>query len=666
MENLIMLGPGAQARAPTQAVGVAALTGPPGATVPFPSDASLPGMRGVEAGATPPEVRAVFAAVLRCTQRQQLLSGAAPGQALVQVPSQAVSAEAIAALAVKEGDPSGEEAQHIQEGQDGANAAQRSKARRGARAPDEPVMTAATTALPPVPPALMQEAASSEPAPEPIEASVGNGMTVTAVSPSSATHSPAMTVASGAVGDMPPATEAVASLPREAPAAEISVPPARGSHEAPRRVPAKYDVPAAADREASRTVAAHAPATMAASRAVGDRPLVPEAIASLPREAPTAETSVPPAQGSHAAPRRVPAKSDVPAAPDREASQTAAAPANSDLPTAEGRKTGGTATAPESAPQVAATAPARRESAPAVRAAAAHPDELREAERLTPDNAETASTGEPAAEPATGTGVEGLALARAGGDVRHDANVSPAIEGEAGEGLPPARGAQQPSARVQGASEAARPPQDETPTRPAPAAAAGPSTTHDHVETERPGRRQQGVPAEGAPEVLPGSARATVVQWLHGSERVDEGQALQQAQRMVVSNLVDDIRRLTFMGQDRALLQLQPPELGKLSIHLNMQDGGLSVEMVVETEAVKAIVESTLDQLQSALAQHGLATTGVFVGVGQSAHRDPEAWQARRGREARAGPEGPRRIEAALLPPQAQSVGFGSTVDYRI
>ena len=97
-----------------------------------------------------------------------------------------------------------------------------------------------------------------------------------------------------------------------------------------------------------------------------------------------------------------------------------------------------------------------------------------------------------------------------------------------------------------------------------------------------------------------------------------------------------------------------------------MQNGGLSVEMVVETEAVKAIVESTLGQLQSALAQHGLATAGVFVQVGQSAHRDSEEWQARRGREPRGAPAAAGRIEGSAPPPGARPMGFGSTVDYRI
>jgi len=214
----------------------------------------------------------------------------------------------------------------------------------------------------------------------------------------------------------------------------------------------------------------------------------------------------------------------------------------------------------------------------------------------------------------------------------------------------PTKGAPPRAAPVEQASPQARPV----------SAGAGDSNV------ERPGRRQHGTPAAGAPEILPGDAHATVVHWLHGSERVDDVQAQRQVQHILVSNLAEDIHRLTFVGQSRAILQLQPPDLGKLSIHLTMQEGGLAVEMVVETEAIRAIVESTLDQLQTALAQHGLATAGVFVQVGESAHRDGEEWQARRSREPRGVPAAAGRADGATPAAQGRHLGYDSTVDYRI
>lgn len=219
-----------------------------------------------------------------------------------------------------------------------------------------------------------------------------------------------------------------------------------------------------------------------------------------------------------------------------------------------------------------------------------------------------------------------------------------------------------PSAGVQDVAQAAR---AEAPVSATSATSSQREEARDPA-AEPPADSRQSAPAKGAPEFLPEAARATVVQWLHGAESVDEGRALQGAQRILVENLAEDIHRLTFVGQSRAVLQLQPPDLGKLSIHLTMQEGGLAVEMVVESEAVKAIVESTLGQLQSALAQHGLATAGVFVQVGEGAQRDAETWQAPRGREPRHAPRAVGRLEDAPPPPGGRIVGYGSTVDYRI
>jgi len=245
----------------------------------------------------------------------------------------------------------------------------------------------------------------------------------------------------------------------------------------------------------------------------------------------------------------------------------------------------------------------------------------------------------------------------AGLDDRRSAEVSaPPRAGAAA----PLLDAAQPADDGQRAPTSVAPPREGAPGRPTQA----PSATRQPAET-RPDRHQQAVPAEGDPAVLPASVRGLLVHWLPASERVDETRALEQAQRLLASNLADDIRRLTFQGQERAFLQLQPPELGKVSIRLDVHEGGLSVEMTVETEAVRAVVASTLGQLQTALAQHGLTTSYVYVGVGQNAHRDPEAWQARGGREVRQTSAAPAPL-VADAPSQGRAVGFGSTVDYRI
>lgn len=186
---------------------------------------------------------------------------------------------------------------------------------------------------------------------------------------------------------------------------------------------------------------------------------------------------------------------------------------------------------------------------------------------------------------------------------------------------------------------------------------------------ERSERHAQPTPADATPVAVLRDPQATATPWLHASEGVAEGHAVHEVPRALKVHLADDIagdiQRLTFLGQDSAVLQLEPRDLGKLNIHLAMQDGGLSIEMVVESEAVKAIVESTLEHLQTSLAEHGLETAAIMVQVGASSQRDAAEHEARRGVAARNAVPALGRIEASPAPQEALG-GHDSTVDYRI
>jgi len=90
------------------------------------------------------------------------------------------------------------------------------------------------------------------------------------------------------------------------------------------------------------------------------------------------------------------------------------------------------------------------------------------------------------------------------------------------------------------------------------------------------------------------------------------------------------ISRLVVLDESRAVVQLHPPEFGRLSIEVTVGEGGVAVAMFVQDYKVKAIVESQLDQLNDALADQGLETAALSVQVGwQSDHR-ARSWLARR------------------------------------
>ena len=127
-------------------------------------------------------------------------------------------------------------------------------------------------------------------------------------------------------------------------------------------------------------------------------------------------------------------------------------------------------------------------------------------------------------------------------------------------------------------------------------------------------------------------------------------------------------RLLVLVHENRAVLQLHPPELGRMSIRVTMAGGGVTVEMLVQDQAVKALVEARLDQLCEALAGQGLRTAALSVQVGQHAQQGVWSWLPRRGnRRARPSRSEPVRVGAAH-PELANAIlaGRDCTIDYWI
>ena len=118
----------------------------------------------------------------------------------------------------------------------------------------------------------------------------------------------------------------------------------------------------------------------------------------------------------------------------------------------------------------------------------------------------------------------------------------------------------------------------------------------------------------------------------------------------VAARMAKVISRLVLVDENRAVLQLHPPELGRMSIRVTMAGGRVAVEMLVQDQAVKALVEAQLDQLCEALAGQGLRTAALSVQVGQHAQQGVWSWLPRQGnRRARPSRSGPVRVGAAHL-----------------
>lgn len=71
-------------------------------------------------------------------------------------------------------------------------------------------------------------------------------------------------------------------------------------------------------------------------------------------------------------------------------------------------------------------------------------------------------------------------------------------------------------------------------------------------------------------------------------------------------DLVHQVRWLKDHDLQRAELQLHPADLGRLSIHIGLQDGQASVQLITHTPEARQLLEQALPQLQQLLAQNGM------------------------------------------------------------
>ena len=70
------------------------------------------------------------------------------------------------------------------------------------------------------------------------------------------------------------------------------------------------------------------------------------------------------------------------------------------------------------------------------------------------------------------------------------------------------------------------------------------------------------------------------------------------------------------MGKSEAVLQLEPPELGKIKIDLSMEDGRLHARIVAEGHDSKALIEAHLPELRQALLAGKIEVAEVRISQG--------------------------------------------------
>jgi flagellar hook-length control protein FliK len=86
--------------------------------------------------------------------------------------------------------------------------------------------------------------------------------------------------------------------------------------------------------------------------------------------------------------------------------------------------------------------------------------------------------------------------------------------------------------------------------------------------------------------------------------------------RPLVDRLAEEISSHLRIGKNEAVLQLDPPELGRIKIDLRMEDGRLHARIVAEGQDSKALIEAHLPDLRQALVAGKIEVADVRISQG--------------------------------------------------
>lgn len=159
-----------------------------------------------------------------------------------------------------------------------------------------------------------------------------------------------------------------------------------------------------------------------------------------------------------------------------------------------------------------------------------------------------------------------------------------------------------------------------------PGMAAEPAT--QTVKQESPGLNMQQAQTEQTPVV---NVKSNAAQTAPASEPVKIDKP--EAQR-VMNQIVEKARIISFPNKTQVRISLNPPSLGSMDIKIVVQNAQVKGSIVVETLAVKQIVEQNLDQLKAALNEQGVAVEEIEVSVSNQDLSSFDSQMAERGKAA--------------------------------
>ncbi len=103
-----------------------------------------------------------------------------------------------------------------------------------------------------------------------------------------------------------------------------------------------------------------------------------------------------------------------------------------------------------------------------------------------------------------------------------------------------------------------------------------------------------------------------------------EASEAQEAQR--ASQVLQQLRMHLHPGLRSATVQLHPAELGRLSIRVSLDQGGVLASVRAESEEALAVLERHIPELEAAFADQGFESMSFEFVLDQHASPDGEAW----------------------------------------
>lgn len=185
--------------------------------------------------------------------------------------------------------------------------------------------------------------------------------------------------------------------------------------------------------------------------------------------------------------------------------------------------------------------------------------------------------------------------------------ATPADGNDHGGAVPQQQGATSPAAiGTQVASAAAAP---ALPPNQAPPAAAGQTAT------------LAGAGEIAGPGITDAPARADATPTTHapGATPRFDAQLLQTAEA-AKSSIFKQIALKLAPGGGEMRLQLDPPELGHVDLHMVVEDGAMRLHIVADRPEIAHLVQRHVGELQAALADQGIALTETSVGARDGRH----------------------------------------------